>query len=586
MIKRSPPTKRTLFFYILRCRHYIKEKEGTMKRSILILTALALTSLFLFTACGSYPDELTLDPPAGAYAEDSLTIHAASPKGTVIRYTTDGSLPASDSPVLEKELTLSGEGNRWLDEETAAELTYYPDFGVHISEELPAAHIIRAQAFRGDEPEGPVKTATYFTGLLLSEKYPGLPVISLVTEPASLLDYQEGILVKGAVFDEWSKTKEGREALDRTDWLIFSGNFTQKGRDWERETSLELFDASDEETLQQDAGIRIKGGMSRLMGQKSLNVYLREDYGKDTLSYPLLPAIKNQQTGETVSEYESFSLRNGGNDARYMKYKDSWLQSLFAGSDLDFFTQGGRPAVLFLNGEFWGVTNLQAKYDSFLLEQMTGAKDPIIVKAGEVDDGPEEEGMALYEDWYSFSEKDLSDPAVWEDFCRATDVESMADYYAAQIYIGNQDVSDGSNVSVWRSLEEDPESPCGDGRWRYLLYDTELSSNLYSNKETSPTFDSISYLAGRCKVFGAALKNSEFRALLLASIKEVSELCSYERVESTLSQWDGEWAPLIHDHDIRFGDSDFYRTEGIKGILYFFRERKDFLLPLAEDLLG
>jgi hypothetical protein len=60
-----------------------------------------------------------------------------------------------------------------------------------------------------------------------------------------------------------------------------------KGSDWEREALLTIFDKG-KVVVQQNAGIRIKGAFSRIVPQKSFNIYAKKKYGKATIDTELL----------------------------------------------------------------------------------------------------------------------------------------------------------------------------------------------------------------------------------------------------------------------------------------------------------
>ena len=71
-----------------------------------------------------------------------------------------------------------------------------PDEGV-----LKAA-IVRAVAVDGQGRVSDIITKTYFVGSANVEKYRNMKVISLVTDPDNLFDYDKGIYVKGKVYDD------------------------------------------------------------------------------------------------------------------------------------------------------------------------------------------------------------------------------------------------------------------------------------------------------------------------------------------------------------------------------------------------
>src|SRR5699024_7090781 len=72
--------------------------------------------------------------------------------------------------------------------------------------------------------------------------YSGLPVISLNVEPNSLFDEHEGIYGPGVWYGG------GR---------IWSGNYAQRGREFQKEAMMEFFDANGDLDFYQDIGFRI-----------------------------------------------------------------------------------------------------------------------------------------------------------------------------------------------------------------------------------------------------------------------------------------------------------------------------------------
>ena len=96
----------------------------------------------------------------------------------------------------------------------------------------------------------------------------------------------------------------------------------------------------------------------------------------------------------------------------------------------------------------------------------------------------------LYTELMSYANKDMTNPNVWNSFQQIVDIDSMASYYAAEIYIGNADWNETKNYRIWRSRVAD-ESSYGDTKWRWMLYDTEFSSGLYFVHETEPDFNTL-----------------------------------------------------------------------------------------------
>lgn len=502
------------------------------------------------------------------------TISLSAPEGCRIHYTTDGSVPTSESPVCQGTVTLSRKGNRWVGPETAGRMAvqsggklFHP---VRASSRLPGANVIRAVVVAPDGTTGEVATRTYFVGADLKRDYGGAMVVSIVTDPDNLLDYADGILAAGKIFDDWAASPAA-EPLDETNEWKAEANFTQRGKAWERPASIELFDNSNTLTTRQECGIRLKGRMSRMYAQKSWNISFKKPYGGGSLDYPLFPDAVDAATGEVIARYRSFSLRNGGNEAERLKFKDSWIQSRVP--DRDFSTQKSRIAVLFLNGEYWGHYNLIEKYDEGYIRNHYGVETPLIINEHRLDEGRDSD-FRLYEELVSFQDRDLSRESDWEAFKQVMDVRSMADYFATEIYIGNYDWRDTTNTMLWRSAAVQPSNPYSDGRWRYLLCDTEFSSGLYSSPGTQPEYDTFTQACAEHPLFAAAMRNPEFRDLFTAAMDEIARNNFDPRdVEADLKAWAKRWKRFMPYYYERFGNTSWAWRPSIKATTDFFHRR-------------
>lgn len=516
---------------------------------------------------------------AGAYSESPKVITLSAPSGHRIYYTKDGSIPTTKSTLYSRPIMLTEEGNRWVDKSAVEKMSIKIDGRlinpISVSSDLPAANVIRAMAVAPDGTQGKVVTKTYFIGADLRNEYHNVMAISIATDPENLLDYKKGILATGKIFDEWSNTAEAASVMANNEWWKVVANYTQKGKDWERPISIEFFDGSNSLSHQQDAGLRLKGRASRMFGQKSFNIYFRESYGEKGLSYPVFPGFP----------VKAFSLRNGGNDTKYLKFKDSWIQSRL--TDKAFSTQLGRIAVVFINGEYWGHYSLEERYDDRYVENHYGVKDPLIIKEGEVEEGKDSD-IQLYKDLLLFAGKDLSDESEWQAFKQVMDVRSMADYYAAEIYICNKDWMQDVNTELWRSLSVDPSNPYADGRWRFILFDTEYSSALYEQYETSASYDSFAKAMNDHPLFASAVRNPEFQAMFKESIHDMADRCFEPGdVEKDLKAWGERWYPYMPDYYKRFGDSTSWAWSRYMDLTNrFFKDRAAHILPAVEKGLS
>lgn len=311
---------------------------------------------------------------------------------------------------------------------------------------LDRTTVLRVCSFENSLLPSAVITATYFISFSAS-----LPVISLTTDPPNLWDWQTGIYVLGPNAEP--------------DFPYFGANFWQ---DWEKPVHIEFYENGGQPGFQLDAGVKIFGGWSRAFPQRSMALYFRNVYGVSNLSYPLFP-------DNPVTEFESIVFRNSGNDWNVTHFRDVLMQSLVEECDLDL--QASRPVIVFLNGEYWGVYNLREKISKYYLgfkHQLNPTNIDLLENDRQVIEGDAEHYQNLLD---FINTHNLSDNANYQYVQSQMDVENFIRYQVSQIYFDNTDWP-GNNIRYWR-----PRT--ADGRWRWIIFDTDFGFGLYDNQAYS-----------------------------------------------------------------------------------------------------
>ena len=485
------------------------------------------------------PDSPTFSRASGAFT-DSFELTISAPDGAKIYYTTDGSTPTEKSTEYTGAITVK---NRTSEPNVLAAMDkrlFTDRYGSgRPTVNVDKATVIRAIAVK-DGQISAASTASYFVGIT-NETYSNVAIMSIVTDSDNLFDPTTGIYMLQ--------------------------NVDNRGNEWERPVHIDFIE-NNTSVLSQDCGMRIQGGYSRTDYQKSLRFYARDSYGADKFDYPLIPNLMSRDgEGRVVDSFEKFVLRNGGNDSNYVKFKDTMLQSMV--SEMDFSTQSGRPCIAFINGEYWGLYTLQEDYtdDYVKTHYDVKKKNVVIIKPDsqnnnvpKVDEG-EEEDIALWTDTINWMNScDLTDEAQYEKFKTMFDVNSLADYFAVETYITNEDWS-GKNWCVWRSREADDSNPdYSDCKWRFMLYDTEMGAYLWGNKGESPQNNKLYqiYESGKNRyepvsvILYKAMQNSEFKNLLKNSMREVAQKYDKEIYTSTLESYKASYYPNLKKYYQRF----------------------------------
>ncbi|MBN2191627.1 MAG: CotH kinase family protein [Polyangiaceae bacterium] len=274
------------------------------------------------------------------------------------------------------------------------------------------------------------------------DRYP-LPVVSLMTDRGDLFDDQRGIYVAGEDPDQ--------------------PNYDRRGRDWERAVHFELFDRDGERPVAQTVGARIHGHFSRRFPQKTLRLYARKEYGTAWLEHPFF-STKSQR------RYKRLLLRNGGNDWGALLMRDATLQGLVRHLSLDM--QHVQPAVVFINGEYWGLHNIRDRLDEHYLETHHSVpRDEVTIIEGNatVEHGEATEGADLSDFLGGFE-----GGVVEAEFDSYFALPELLDYAITECYAANSDWP-GNNIAYWRYAG--PSGTVGRGprdrRFRPLLFDVD-----------------------------------------------------------------------------------------------------------------
>lgn len=541
----------------------MKGRYTHMKNKMIVII---LCISMLFSASVFYNDTQTkaldavpvFSKESGSY-KDAFKLEITAVNSAKIFYTLDGSDVFVNGEISDKAIEYvdgidvhdrQGEPNVLCNEENSHRIDHkYGNAGyVPKDSDVKKCTVVKAALQFEDKTVSPTITKVYFVGSNQAQDYK-IPVVSLVTDSSNLFDEEKGIMVSGK-----------------------HNNFEQSGQDWERVAAMTFFDAGGNliKEATTDVGIRIHGGYSRNMPQKSLNINLREEYGQKNIKYELIPGEKNKD-GSATNKYKKLMLHNGGNDAMYTKFHDVFLQSLVSGVEsLD--TQASTPCVLYLNGEYWGLYNLKDRFSDNWVEEHYGIdkENVIVIKNGEVEDGQPDDINKFYEmgkfmDYpngnYKPAQKvDMTDEKLYKKFEEEFDVQSFSDYLAFEMLIGNSDWNRCQNNSCWR-VRDTGSGKYEDGKWRWLVFDTEYSMGLYGEDVYANNSDGISFLKNEEPVFENAWDNPKFKKIFAKSVKRLldNEL-NYEKNKPYFDKLTEEYREYNKENLLRWGSSQHVAT--------------------------
>jgi hypothetical protein len=171
-------------------------------------------------------------------------------------------------------------------------------------------------------------------------------------------------------------------------------NPNNRGYAWERPASLEWINPPNgtnpngTSEFQVNAGLRLRGGYSRSTDnpKHSFRMFFRGEYGDTKLTYPLFGRYGAQEFDQIdLRTAQNYSWSFGGDDSNTFLREEATRQA-----QLDMGQPGShvRYFHLFLNGQYWGLFNLDERTEADFAETYFGGKsdDYDVVKAEQTAD--------------------------------------------------------------------------------------------------------------------------------------------------------------------------------------------------------
>lgn len=539
-----------------------------------------------------------------SFCAGDLVLELSDAGGYPIYYTLDGSIPGFESGFYEDPIAFTA------------------------TDEVRSC-VLRARSYDESTGEwGDLFTRTYFYAdsmETLKERF-STYIVCLTSDPYNLYDYEYGIMVEGKIRDEYVNSPEYISGK-----LTQPANFTQQGRDWERDAFVEILSPDGERLIAQDAGMRIFGHASRQYYYKSFKLYARKAYGNDTFAYPFFADNTHGADQKVQDAYQRLVVRAHGFDKSVTLFREELFQTLCSQIE-GIDSKSVAPASVWLNGGYYNFEWLQEVYDDTYMEENYGLmqegdyyqklalranKLTLSIAKGKTDSGDEDEEETVgteeaepvvettdrtpeeeqaskdYHKMAEYAEKNLTDDETFAELEQLVDIDNMIQYFAIETYIANWDWP-LNNIKLYRYYSQNNVYGTGrqDGRWRYLYYDMEAGFNIY-NEEPEDWLD-IETVMEQNPLFGAVMKRPDMQEKFAKYIELcIKEYFTEDRVRVAVEKLCGERdSELAESFAYKHSIDESYTmnmddVEQNKEVIYdFVEKRPEMMRQQIQELFG
>jgi hypothetical protein len=500
--------------------------------------------------------------------EFELKLEAVDESSTIL-YTLDGTLPTKGNkstfiykgPFLIQELEVTKDDLTYIPTTPTVDSTYHRAWKSP-KKHLPKGTVVRAQVLSDANEYNSVVTKTYFADSLP----PNLSEIYLTINKESFFDYDTGIYVPGANVVKGVK---------------YSGNFFEKGKEWERRAHLEFISKSQVLELDQDIGVRIHGLDSPEAPLKSLRLYARKKYGKKSFDFEPF-----EQTN--VSSFKRLVLRTPYSTFGQRFFADQLVQRIV--SDINIECASSTPTTLYINGEYWGILDMTERIDERYFKSHFNINPDSLgysVSAYNTKMGGSPEYYGVFQ---FLKQNNLSIQKNYDRISELIDIDNFIDYMIIETYLGNVDWPDNNNER-WRENNTFK-------KWRWILIDMDAIFFYQDDQPLGRLLDRSSvkakFLTERLSddhtlIFQKLVQNKEFKSKLILRYEELlsSTLCP-ERIIRIFEDYEEIYKDDIQRQIDRWGlpksEKQYYSEN--KKMKERIRGRKEYMIVEIEKYLG
>lgn len=220
--------------------------------------------------------------------------------------------------------------------------------------------------------------------------------------------------------------------------------------------------------------------------QRSLDYVMYDELGYNyALQEPLFnltPRDEFQRVILRAAGDDNYPAAHHASNAGSAHLRDAYVQNLAKAGNLDLDVRVGTKAIVYINGDYWGVYDLREIPDDHDYTNYYYGQDKFNLQYIETWGGTWAEygGNQALNDWNTFHNyvmaNDMTNPTIWDNVTSQLDVNSLADYVIVNSITVCSDWLN-YNTGWWRGLDSSGTHK----KWGYILWDNDATFGFYVN---------------------------------------------------------------------------------------------------------
>ena len=522
-------------------------------------------------------DEVDFSMPPGYY-DSEIEVSLTSNTGGKIYYTMDGSDPRTSGTRKEYDgpLLLKDSGRLGMGPTTKLVRSYMGSGYSAQDRHLPGGYTVKACSVTEQGEASDVFTASYF--ISPDFRSYGVTVMSISLD-------KEVLVGETGFYNNYY----GSENIQNPRGMGM----------------VEVFDENGLRRGYSNVEFSVSGHGSSGAPMKSLKMFYKNSNNEtggaeDKLYYDLFDGYAVNSKGQAITEFARLLLRNSGNDYSMSTIRDAYMQTVSRKLDVDIMAYA--PALVFINGEFWGVYNVRERYSGDYVESHYGIdKDNVAVIESDysqvhtdqnadflVVSGVDYDADAFNDLVLFIRTHDLTDQKNFDYVAGKLDLTSFTDMYVARQFFNAVDWPE-NNIKVWRNRAGDADPSGFDTKWHFTLLDMDFGAGFYDftdvNGSIMHTLYSVNCVVG--SIMNELIKNEAFREEYIKRFYfAATQILTPEYLEAELDRIAGEKASVFFLQEGRWSFSRGEFDRNVEVMRSFAKNRSAVAVRCLCDTFG